>query len=181
MPEPPAQRRAGPQRNHQRRLAESHEQGERAPPHLCLRGDAQRQRRESGRRTQGGVDRRSHQLSVVCRPLVPHGRLSDGPVYRGDPCTDSRRLPGGGQRQHRQSPQVSGGLQEYSFNWTRPSFPGTIIAGKFNEPGGGRGLPNVRVYLTDAHKQSGPEFAQTANKEFDFFGETFRGVPLPVC
>ncbi len=33
--------------------------------------------------------------------------------------------------------------------------------------------PNVRVYLTDAHKQSGPEYAQTANKEFDFFGETF--------
>ena len=35
------------------------------------------------------------------------------------------------------------------------------------------GSPNVRVYLTDAHKQSGPEYAQTANKEFEFFGETF--------
>ena len=29
------------------------------------------------------------------------------------------------------------------------------------------------MYLTDAHKQSGTEYAQTANKEFDFFGETF--------
>ncbi len=69
--------------------------------------------------------------------------------------------------------QVAGGMQEYSFNWTRPSFPGTIIAGKFNEPVAVAGSPNVRVYLTDAHKQSGPEYAQTANKEFEFFGETF--------
>jgi aminopeptidase N len=67
----------------------------------------------------------------------------------------------------------SGGLQEYNFNWTRPSFPGTIIAGKFNEPVAVAGSPNVRVYLTDAHKQSGPEYAQTATKEFDFFSETF--------
>jgi aminopeptidase N len=68
---------------------------------------------------------------------------------------------------------VSGGLQQYNFNWTKPSFPGTIIAGKFNEPVAAAGSPNVRVYLTDAHKQSGPEYAQTATKEFDFFSETF--------
>jgi aminopeptidase N len=71
------------------------------------------------------------------------------------------------------SPHDAGGLQEYEFNWTRSSFPGTIIAGKFNEPVAVAGFPNVRVYLTDAHKQSGPEYAQTANKEFEFFGETF--------
>jgi aminopeptidase N len=71
------------------------------------------------------------------------------------------------------SPHDAGGMQQYEFNWTRSSFPGTIIAGKFNEPVAVAGFPNVRVYLTDAHKQSGPEYAQTANKEFEFFGETF--------
>jgi tetratricopeptide (TPR) repeat protein len=71
------------------------------------------------------------------------------------------------------SPHDAGGMQEYEFNWTRSSFPGTIIAGKFNEPVAVAGAPNVRVYLTDAHKQSGPEYAQTANKEFEFFSETF--------
>jgi aminopeptidase N len=71
------------------------------------------------------------------------------------------------------SPKSVSGGQQYSFNWTKPSFPGTIIAGKFNEPFAVAGMPNVRVYLTDAHKQSGPEYAQTAVKEFDFFGETF--------
>ncbi len=71
------------------------------------------------------------------------------------------------------TPREVGGMQEYEFNWTRSSFPGTILAGKFNEPVSVAGFPNVRVYLTDAHKQSGPEYAQTANKEFEFFGETF--------
>jgi aminopeptidase N len=71
------------------------------------------------------------------------------------------------------SPRSASGGTEYSFNWTKPSFPGTIIAGKFNDPVAVAGSPNVKVYLTDAHKQSGTEYAQTANKEFDFFGETF--------
>jgi hypothetical protein len=71
------------------------------------------------------------------------------------------------------SPRSVSGGQQYSFNWTKPSFPGTIIAGKFNNPVAVAGSPNVRVYLTDAHKQSGPEYAQTANKEFDFFSESF--------
>ena len=71
------------------------------------------------------------------------------------------------------SPRSASGGTEYSFNWTKPSFPGTIIAGKFNDPIAVAGSPNVKVYLTDAHKQSGTEYAQTANKEFDFFGETF--------
>jgi aminopeptidase N len=71
------------------------------------------------------------------------------------------------------SPRSAAGGQQYSFSWTKPSFPGTIIAGKFNEPIAVAGSPNVRVYLTDAHKQSGTEYAQTAVKEFDFFGESF--------
>jgi aminopeptidase N len=71
------------------------------------------------------------------------------------------------------SPRSTGEGLQYSFNWTKPSFPGTIIAGKFNDPVAVAGSPNVRVYLTDAHKQSGPEYAQTATKEFEFFGESF--------
>jgi aminopeptidase N len=75
------------------------------------------------------------------------------------------------------SPKSVSGGQQYNFSWTKASFPGTVIAGKFNEPIAVAGFPNVRVYLTDAHKASGPEYAQTANKEFDFFGETFGDGP----
>jgi aminopeptidase N len=75
------------------------------------------------------------------------------------------------------SPRQTSGGQQYNFNWTQASFPGTIIAGKFNEPITVAGFPNVRVYLTDAHKQTGPAYAQTADKEFDFFGESFGDGP----
>jgi aminopeptidase N len=71
---------------------------------------------------------------------------------------------------------VSGGMQ-YTFNWTKPSFPGTIIAGKFQDPMVVAGFPNVKLYVTDAHKQNGPDYVQTANKEFDFFNETFGDGP----
>ena len=70
-------------------------------------------------------------------------------------------------------PRQVSDLQEYDFNWTKPGFPGTIIAGKFNEPLAVAGSTNVRTYLTDAHKQSGPEYTQTALKEFDFFSGEF--------
>ena len=70
-------------------------------------------------------------------------------------------------------PRQVSDLQEYEFNWTKPGFPGTIIAGKFNEPLAVAGSTNVRVYLTDAHKQSGAEYTQTALKEFDYFSGTF--------
>jgi aminopeptidase N len=71
---------------------------------------------------------------------------------------------------------VSGGMQ-YSFNWTKPSFPGTIIAGKYEEPLAVAGSPNLKLYVTTPHKQTGPDYVQTANKEFDFFNETFGDGP----
>lgn len=66
--------------------------------------------------------------------------------------------------------------QQFDFNWTKPGFPGTIIAGKFEEPVAVAGSTNVRVYTTAAHKQSAADYAQTANKEFGFFTSTF-GIP----
>ena len=64
---------------------------------------------------------------------------------------------------------------EYDFNWTKPGFPGTVIAGRFVGPATA-GPGNVKVYLTVAHQQSANQLAQTAAKEFDFFTDSF-GVP----
>jgi aminopeptidase N len=61
---------------------------------------------------------------------------------------------------------------EWDFKWTKPGFPGTVIAGRFADPfsaGGG----NVKVYLTISHQASGNQLAQTATKEFDFFTDSF--------
>ncbi|HEU5349971.1 MAG TPA: M1 family aminopeptidase [Terracidiphilus sp.] len=61
---------------------------------------------------------------------------------------------------------------EYDFNWTRPSFPGTVIAGRYLGPFSG-GIGNVKVWLTLAHQSDGNSFAQTAASEYDFFTEDF--------
>ena len=61
---------------------------------------------------------------------------------------------------------------QFDFNWTKPGFPGTVIAGRYVEPVSA-GLGNVKVYLTVSHQQSGNELAQTAAKEYDFFTESF--------
>jgi hypothetical protein len=61
---------------------------------------------------------------------------------------------------------------EYDFKWTKPGFPGTVIAGRFADPVS-VGAGNVKVYLTISHQASANQLAQTANKEFDFFTNSF--------
>ena len=64
---------------------------------------------------------------------------------------------------------------QFDFNWTKPGFPGTVIAGRYVNPATA-GPGNVKVWLTVAHQQSASELAQTASKEYDFFTDDF-GVP----
>ncbi len=64
---------------------------------------------------------------------------------------------------------------EYDFNWSKPGFPGTVIAGRYVGPVSA-GPGNVKVYLTVSHQASGSELALTAAKEYDFFTDSF-GVP----
>ena len=64
---------------------------------------------------------------------------------------------------------------QYDFNWTKPGFPGTVIAGRFLDPVS-VGAGNVKVYLTVSHQASANQLAQTATREFDFFTDSF-GVP----
>ncbi len=61
----------------------------------------------------------------------------------------------------------------WQFNWDRPGFPGTIVLGKYKEPTAVMGAANVKVYTTPAHDASAQQYAQTANREFDFFSGTF--------
>jgi tetratricopeptide (TPR) repeat protein len=61
---------------------------------------------------------------------------------------------------------------QYDFNWTKPGFPGTVIAGRYVEPVSA-GAGNVKVYLTVSHQQSSNELAQTAAREYDFFTDSF--------
>jgi hypothetical protein len=61
---------------------------------------------------------------------------------------------------------------QYDFKWSKPGFPGTVIAGRYVAPVS-VGAGNVKVYLTVSHQQAGNELAQTATKEYDFFTDSF--------
>ena len=68
------------------------------------------------------------------------------------------------------SPKSVGKQTEYSFNWTKPGFPGTVVAGKFNAP---QHVDNFQIYTLDTHKSGALDFGQTAAKEFEFLTSTF--------
>jgi Peptidase family M1 domain len=68
---------------------------------------------------------------------------------------------------------LPGNITEYSFNWTKPGFPGTIIAGKFLAPISAPGIPNVRIWVTEKHKAAAAAYAQTAAEQFEYFSSVF--------
>lgn len=77
------------------------------------------------------------------------------------------------------NPTTADGSQTYQFNWDRPGFPGTIVAGKFVDPTSIGGAANVRVFTTAAHKEAAPPYAQVAAREFDFFTGSFGPAETP--
>ncbi|HEV2577438.1 MAG TPA: M1 family aminopeptidase [Acidobacteriaceae bacterium] len=73
-----------------------------------------------------------------------------------------------------------GGKTEFIFNWTKPGFPGTIVAGKFLPPVSAADAPNVHVFLTDANKAKAHDFAETVAKEFEYMTNEFGGAESPL-
>lgn len=76
--------------------------------------------------------------------------------------------------------KLAGGRTEYVFNWTRPGFPGTIVAGKFLQPISAPDAPNIHVYVTDANKARAQSMATTAGQEFEFLTDRFGGAESPT-
>ncbi len=62
---------------------------------------------------------------------------------------------------------------EYDFNWTKPGFPGTVIAGRYVDPAS---AGPIKVYVTVSHRADANRIAQTAASEFNFFTDDF-GMP----
>jgi aminopeptidase N len=77
------------------------------------------------------------------------------------------------------NPKDSGDGQVYQFNWDRPGFPGTLVAGKFVDPTSIGGSANIRVFTTAAHKEAAAPYAQVAGREFDFFTGSFGPPETP--
>ena len=79
------------------------------------------------------------------------------------------------------APHAERGGQTWQFNWDRPGFPGTIVVAKFGSPTAVMGQANIKLYAMpqkaapQQSAQSNPiqQFAQAANREYDFFSGTF--------
>ncbi|MDE3105362.1 MAG: peptidase M1 [Acidobacteriota bacterium] len=80
------------------------------------------------------------------------------------------RVVGSGPQGHKSLPD---NRTEYTFNWKKPGFPGTIVAGKFVEPVSEGGLHNMHIYVTEPHKAGALDFLRQAGREFEFMTSTF--------
>ena len=60
-----------------------------------------------------------------------------------------------------------------TFTWDKPSFPGTIVAGNFQETSVG----SVKVYLSPNKKQFASAYGDTANKELEYFTSLYGPAP----
>jgi hypothetical protein len=65
----------------------------------------------------------------------------------------------------------------YNFVWDRPSFPGTIIAGAFQEFKSDEAGLDLHVFFKPVHQNSGTVYTETALKEFTYY-ETLYGPAM---
>ncbi len=74
---------------------------------------------------------------------------------------------------------VAGALptKTYTFVWDKPSFPGTIVAGLFQEFKSNDGGLDLHVFFKPIHQSLGALYAETAVKEFTYFVTLYSPLP----
>ena len=65
----------------------------------------------------------------------------------------------------------------FSFTWDKPSFPGTIIAGTFQEFKSDEAGIDLHVFFKPNKKELGAEYASTAVKAFTYFVTQYGNAP----
>jgi aminopeptidase N len=63
--------------------------------------------------------------------------------------------------------------EEYDFDWTKPGFPGTIIAGKFLPAITIPGVSNIRAYITEPNKDKAHDLASNVTRQFEYLTTVF--------
>ena len=70
-----------------------------------------------------------------------------------------------------------GALKTYSFTWDKPSFPGTVIVGQFQEFKSDEAGMDLHVFFQPTHQNLGASYAETAVKEFTYFVTLYGTAP----
>jgi tetratricopeptide (TPR) repeat protein len=68
-------------------------------------------------------------------------------------------------------------LKIYSFVWDKPSFPGTIVAGQFQEFKSDEAGLDLHVFFKPVHQDQGAVYASTAVKEFIYYVTLYGPAP----
>jgi tetratricopeptide (TPR) repeat protein len=69
------------------------------------------------------------------------------------------------------------GSKTFTFAWSKPSFPGTIVAGHFQESTSNEVGLNLKVFFKPNHKDLVSNYTETAVHEFQFYSANL-GPPL---
>jgi tetratricopeptide (TPR) repeat protein len=65
----------------------------------------------------------------------------------------------------------------FTFTWDKPSFPGTIVAGTFQEFKSDEAGLDLHVFFKPAHQNLGASYASTAVKEFTYYVTLYGAAP----
>jgi hypothetical protein len=75
------------------------------------------------------------------------------------------------------APQRQTGKTVYTYEFEQPSFPGTVLAGKYVvQPGTAMGA-NIALYLKPEHEQFAASYGEAAAKILAFFSDRFGALP----
>ncbi len=78
------------------------------------------------------------------------------------------------------TPAISGPTKTFTFVSDKASFPGTIVAGVFNESKYNEGGVDETVYFKPVHQALAAQYATTASKEYTFFTTLYNPFPSPT-
>ena len=90
--------------------------------------------------------------------------IGSGKETAGGPSSSKKAGPGG----------LPG--KTYTFTWDKPSFPGSIVAGTFQEFKSDEAGVDLHVFFKPLHQNLGAMYAETAIKEFTYY-VTLYGAP----
>ena len=107
---------------------------------------------------------------------TPFAASAEEPKQEGERTTKTRRELGNPRREIAKKEALAG-MHAVTFTWDKPSFPGTIIAGKFVKTTSSEGGLNLTVYTLPDKKKFAQEYASTATKEL-FFDITLFAPPV---
>jgi hypothetical protein len=65
----------------------------------------------------------------------------------------------------------------YTFTWDQPSFPGSIVAGTFQEFKSDEAGVDLHVFFKPVHQNLGAMYAETALKEFTYYVTLYGAAP----